>query len=99
MVVASGGEARNLTSARRPKAVSGGMALRGDAAYQWQARRLLSEVQLKLGRLDRATLDPNKIQTSRRFTPKPAILLARVSKRCAPMTISQHWDLLKKRKC
>jgi hypothetical protein len=62
MVVASGGEARNLTSARRPKAVSGGMALRGDAAYQWQARRLLSEVQLKLGRLDRATLDPNKSQ-------------------------------------
>ncbi len=60
--VASSGESRNLARARGPEAGSGEMALRGDAAYQWQARRLLSEVERKLGRLDRTQLDANKSQ-------------------------------------
>jgi hypothetical protein len=38
------------------------MALRGDATYQWQARKMLSEVEGKLGRLDRTQLDANKSQ-------------------------------------
>ncbi len=57
-----GGESRNPAPPRRSGVASGEIALRGDATYELRARTLLSEVERKLGRLDRARLDANRAQ-------------------------------------